>query len=242
MSIIKIHTTTSTNDLLKEMSRQNDVDNFTIVWALHQTAGRGQRGNTWLDEDGKNLTFSLLIKLNDFEIQRQFELNQMISLAVLKVLKEYLPLVQIKWPNDIMADKKKIAGILIENTLHGNYITSSIIGIGLNVNQIEFDTILNNAISMKKITGIDYDLELVLNEILDSIQLTIKMLPSNILLLKKEYLENLMGWQTYYSYSTANGKTFQAKISAISPEGKLILETTEIQILEFGFQEVKMVL
>jgi BirA family biotin operon repressor/biotin-[acetyl-CoA-carboxylase] ligase len=180
--------------------------------------------------------------LNDFEIQRQFELNQMISLAVLKVLKEYLPHVQIKWPNDIMADNRKIAGILIENTLQGKYISHSIVGIGLNVNQMEFDPLLPHAVSMKKITGIEYDLELILNKLIQSIQLKLKDLSSQINSIKKEYHENLMGWQSYQTYSTLEGNVLKAKITGISPEGKLIVETTEKQTLEFSFQEVKMVL
>jgi BirA family biotin operon repressor/biotin-[acetyl-CoA-carboxylase] ligase len=243
LKTIKIHTTTSTNDVLKEMLRQNDVENFTCVWALHQTAGRGQRGNSWVTESGKNLTFSILIKLNSFNILKQFELNQLISLSILDVLKRYLPVVQLKWPNDILADHRKIAGILIENTIQGNLIKHSIVGIGLNVNQTEFDSSLSLATSMKKILEIELNLDDLLLEIQKSISIRINQLKNkNFILIDKEYTQNLYGWQEWKTYRTENKTLFEGKIIGVSPEGKLMIENRDFKIKAFEMKEISFVI
>lgn len=243
MKTIKIHTTTSTNDVLKEMLRQNDVENFTCVWALHQTAGRGQRGNSWVTESGKNLTFSILIKLNSFNILKQFELNKLISLSILDVLKRYLPVVQLKWPNDILADRRKIAGILIENTIQGNLIKHSIVGIGLNVNQTEFDSSLSLATSMKKILEIELNLDDLLLEIQKSITIRINQLKNkNFILIDKEYTQNLYGWQEWKTYRTENKTLFEGKITGVSLEGKLMIENRDFKIKAFEMKEISFVI
>lgn len=225
------------------MLRQNDVENFTCVWALHQTAGRGQRGNSWLTESGKNLTFSILIKLNSFNILKQFELNKLISLSILDVLKRYLPVVQLKWPNDILADHRKIAGILIENTIQGNLIKHSIVGIGLNVNQTEFDSSLSLATSMKKILEIELNLGDLLLEIQNSITIRINQLKNkNFILIDKEYTQNLYGWQEWKTYRTENKTLFEGKITGVSLEGKLMIENKDFIIKSFEMKEISFVI
>jgi len=225
------------------MLRQNDVENFTCVWALHQTAGRGQRGNSWLTESGKNLTFSILIKLNSFNILKQFELNKLISLSILDVLKRYLPVVQLKWPNDILADHRKIAGILIENTIQGNLIKHSIVGIGLNVNQTEFDSSLSLATSMKKILEIELNLDDLLLEIQNSITIRINQLKNkNFILIDKEYTQNLYGWQEWKTYRTENKTLFEGKITGVSLEGKLMIENKDFIIKSFEMKEISFVI
>lgn len=225
------------------MLRQNDVENFTSVWALHQTAGRGQRGNSWVTESGKNLTFSILIRLNSFNIFQQFELNQLISLSILDVLKRYLPFVQLKWPNDILADQKKIAGILIENTIQGNLIKHSIVGIGLNVNQTEFDSSLSHATSLKKILEIDFNLNYLLLEIQNSIHFRIEQFENNNYnIIDKEYTQNLFGWQEWKTFKTLDKSTFEGKIIGISQEGKLMLENKDASIKVFEMKEISFVL
>lgn len=240
LEIHKYHTTTSTNDVLKEMARQNDARHFTTVWALHQTAGRGQRGNIWMTESGKNLTFSILIALDGFEVNRSFELNQMVSLAVRDVLSQYLPQVSIKWPNDILADAHKIAGILIENTIQGRFIKYSIIGIGLNVNQIHFEPELTKVTSLKKILQQDFDLEALLMEIGNALKMRILQLQNGqTSQIWQNYTDHLMGWKTYKKYINTQEEIFEAAIIGISNEGKIQLRTSESIIRYYDFKEVR---
>lgn len=241
MELRKYHTITSTNDVLKEMARQNDAHHLTTVWALHQTDGRGQRGNIWIDESGKNLTFSILVALDGFKVTRSFELNQMVSLAVWDVLSQYLPQVSIKWPNDILADAHKIAGILIENTIQGNFIKYSIIGIGLNVNQIHFEPALTHVTSLKKILQIDFDLESLLREIVHALQNRILQLQNGqTARIWQNYTDHLLGWKSYKKYINTQKEIFEAAIIGISEDGKIQLQTSESIIGYYDFKEVRL--
>lgn len=163
MNIIRLDTTASTNAAAAAMG--NEAADGTVVTAAEQTAGRGQRGNSWESEPGKNLTFSIVIR-RGFQAPRQFELSMLVSLGLTSALSKHLDpdRVKIKWPNDIYFDDRKLAGILIENTVSASGIERSIAGIGLNVNQTEFRSDAPNPVSMKQITGETYDLESVLEE------------------------------------------------------------------------------
>ena len=139
MSIIKLSATDSTNSYLKELSLEQTLDDFTVVSTELQLKGRGQMGSKWVSDKGKNLTISILKKLENFDVQNQFNLNCIVSLAIYDVLLEIkAPNLYVKWPNDILSVDKKICGILIENILKGRFIQAAIIGIGLNVNQTNF--------------------------------------------------------------------------------------------------------
>ena len=243
MRILKLHTTTSTNSYLKEWIRTNTPDNFTIALADKQTQGRGQRGNSWHSEKGKNLIFSIFIKINQFNIDRQFEFNQAISLAIVSVLKNYHHSIQIKWPNDIMADDHKIGGILIENTVSNSTLKHSIVGIGLNCNQTKFPAIIPNASSLKNLLNKDIDLEELFLEISKSIKKHITILEKNSRgYFKQEYLENLFLWQKLAWYQDPNQNKFKGKIVGISAEGKLQIELNSKEIKEFDFKEIKFLL
>ena len=139
MNIIKLNAIDSTNSYLKNNAIKNNFESFTVVVAEKQTDGRGQLGTVWESDQGKNLTFSVLIKFLDFKITQQFYLSMAVSLGVLRVLKsQFIYNFHIKWPNDILAENNKVAGILIENSIVGSFIKNSVIGIGLNVNQTNF--------------------------------------------------------------------------------------------------------
>ncbi len=244
MRIRKLHTIDSTNSYLKDWARKELLENFTTVVANEQTQGRGQRGNYWLSEYSKNLTFSILIRLSDFEATKQFELNQAISLGVLHALKRNTPTnkhetlnLQIKWPNDIMADRKKIGGILIENTLQKKLIKHSVVGIGINVNQTHFPDTLPLASSLKNNTQKDFDLEKLLIAIILSIKEHCTALEKGVSL-EKKYLENLYLFDTIANYKDANNQVFEGKITGISPEGKLQICTTDNVNRSFGFKEI----
>lgn len=164
MKITRFRTLDSTNKYLQNLLEEgvDIVDN--IVVADFQSSGKGQGKNVWQSENGKNLLFSIALDMSCLRAENQFVLTQMVSIAMINVLKKYLPEENlfIKWPNDIYFKNKKIAGILIKNEIKGMMMGTSIIGIGLNVNQESFDENLPNPISMKMITGKDYNLDEIL--------------------------------------------------------------------------------
>ena len=167
MKITRFKNIESTNSYLQNLLDEGENIADNVVVADFQTSGKGQGRNVWESEDGKNLLFSIALDMSFLKAEDQFLLTQMVSVAMINVLKNYLPEENlfIKWPNDIYFNNKKIAGILIKNEIKGMMLGTSIIGIGLNVNQTSFDESLPNPISMKMITGKDYDLEMLLNEI-----------------------------------------------------------------------------
>lgn len=167
MKITRFKTLESTNQYLQNLLNEgiDIVDN--IVVTDYQTSGKGQGKNVWESEDGKNLLFSIALDMSFLKAENQFILTQIVSVTMINVLKNYLPeeSLFIKWPNDIYFNDKKIAGILIKNEIKGMMMGTSIIGIGLNVNQTSFDDNLPNPISMKMITGKDFDLDELLSAI-----------------------------------------------------------------------------
>ena len=168
MKITHFKTLESTNQYLQNLLNEgiDIVDN--IVVTDYQTSGKGQGKNVWESEDGKNMLFSIALDMSFLKAENQFILTQIVSVTMINVLKKYLPeeSLSIKWPNDIYFNDKKIAGILIKNEIRGMMMGTSIIGIGLNVNQTSFNEDLPNPISMKMITGNDYDLDELLSAII----------------------------------------------------------------------------
>src|SRR5690606_36825902 len=152
MTVIKLNATASTNDYLRNLCTVQSLENYTTVTTEIQTQGKGQRGNKWISEPHKNLIFSILIKDSLPKDSSVFDLNIAISTAIITALERFeIPKISVKWPNDILADGKKIAGILIENSFSGQHAFFSIVGIGLNVNQTDFDG-FPKASSLKNIT------------------------------------------------------------------------------------------
>ena len=164
MKITRFKTLDSTNLHLQNLLNKGEdiIDNIVIT--EFQTSGKGQGKNVWESEAGKNLLLSIGIDMSYLRAENQFFLTQMVSVSMINVLKSYLPeeSLFIKWPNDIYFKDRKIAGILIKNEIKGMMLGTSVIGIGLNVNQTAFSESLPNPISMKMITGKDYDLEEIL--------------------------------------------------------------------------------
>ena len=149
MYIIKLNAIDSTNSYLKKLALEKPLAPFTVVWTTNQTNGRGQMGSNWVSEEGKNLTFSVLVKDVVENIEGIFDLNVCVAVTLIEVLENYnLSNLAIKWPNDILADKKKIAGVLIENSIKSSGEIVSIVGIGINVNQENFSD-LPQASSLK---------------------------------------------------------------------------------------------
>ena len=179
MDYIKFDTITSTNDFLKSYTETHKISDFFYVLADVQTGGRGQRTNIWQSECCKNILISIFLQ-PDIDLAQQTRLNQIVAVSIVKVLQKFnIPNVRIKLPNDILADAKKIAGILIENKIIGQKWLQSIIGIGLNVNQSNFVN-LPMAVSMTQFTGIDYDRDEIVKLLIEQLKICYQEPPEKI--------------------------------------------------------------
>ncbi len=164
-NIRKLDATTSTNEVLKKAATKEQLNTPTLIWAESQSEGRGQRTNKWQSNAGQNLTFSVFWPEIKLPSTMHFSLNTVVCLALIQVFEKFkIPLLRIKWPNDILSDHSKVAGILIENVLKGKHIQSTVVGVGINVNQVEFKG-LPNAASFAMLTGKFYDREILLDAI-----------------------------------------------------------------------------
>lgn len=227
-----------------EMQRKIDaLENFSVIAAVNQTAGRGQRGNTWHVQEGKNLTFSLFLKFQPGELEAadNFLLSEAAALAMLDYLRGEGVECKIKWPNDIYYKNKKICGMLIENTISERNISNSIIGIGLNVNQKDFPAGLVNPISMSQITNKAYSLKEELVKLCGclSSRLTLPFGEG----MANEYEECLYRKDEFHEYSDcASGKPFEGKIIGVSTDGKLCVETEKGEVRRFAFKEISYII
>ena len=241
MRIIKINATNSTNSFLKELAQNSSLDEITVAVTNNQTSGRGQMNNSWLSEPYKNLTFSLFTPLKKIKIEHQAYLNFAVSLAIYDTLLEYnVPDLYIKWPNDIMSGKKKICGILIENTFSYSRIKNTIIGIGLNVNQESFHKSLINASSLKIILKKSIELEALMNTIINHINLKISCVElKNFNQIYNRYHQALFkkGIPTTFLNQKTN-QLFMGIINGVSSSGNLQIQLEDNSIQEFGLKEV----
>jgi len=241
MEIIKLNATNSTNTYLKNLLKEKQVKDLSCIWALSQTQGRGQQGAKWISEPGKNLTFSVLKKFENLPSEYHFLLNMEVSLAIFRALKKlYIPDLALKWANDILSSKKKICGILIENTLHKEQISSSIIGIGLNVNQVFFND-LPNVSSLQKIMGHPFDLEEVLLLICQELEVSLKSLsPTRFETVLDEYHTHLFRKDKPSTFEYPNGERFMGYIRGVSHNGQLQVEQEDALMSSFSLKEIKL--
>lgn len=240
--IIHIRETNSTNNYLKELLQTQNVDEGTVVWADFQSAGKGQRGNGWESEAGKNILFSIVLFPGFIKAGEQFILSQIVSLAVANCLQEYTEGISIKWPNDIYWNEKKICGILLENTILEDNIGHSVAGIGININQENFRSDAPNPVSLKQITNRDYNLEEILKTVVDNINVyyqQIKIGKTDSLI--KQYKESLFRKDGYHLYNDGISD-FLARIQDVDSSGILILKTKEGEERHFAFKEVKYII
>lgn len=236
-NIIKLDRIDSTNNFAKDIINSKIVSDWTVIHATEQSQGRGQRGNTWQSNPNENLTFSLIISPN-IKVEKQFYISKIVSLALLNFFNKYSNNATIKWPNDIYIDDKKIAGILIENYIQANKINKSIIGIGININQCEFDENIPNPISLKQLTNKSFDLNTVLLQIIDEIYIMHQSI-NNYKLIDNLYNKNLYRLEKETQFKDKNNKIFNAIIIGTNEEGKLKLKINN-EIKFFDFQEVRL--
>ena len=241
-NIINLDETESTNTYAINLLKEISVTDGTLIFTHKQTKGRGQVGNTWQAESGKNLTFSLVLHPSFLPADKQFYLSKIISLAVFGMLTEFLDIslydIKIKWPNDILVNNKKIAGILIENILRTNYLQSSVIGVGININQLNFFGIDKQVTSLAALLKKEFDLKELLRlfcKHFEALYLSLKQ--GNFTKITQAYLQQLYKYNQWANYRVGN-EIFSAKITQVEENGLLVLTNEQNQILKFNFKEV----
>ena len=231
--------TASTNDDARdEKYREGDV-----VWADFQTAGRGQRGHEWHSRKGENLTFSVVLEPTFVPIAKQFSVSEVVALSLVDMLAEYGIDAKIKWTNDIYVGDKKLVGILIEHSLAPTSLRRTIVGVGINVNQTEFDASLPNPVSMAQLLGKELDAETVLKCFLTHLQRNYELLrEGGAEALHDRYNALLYRKNEYHTYALPSGEKFSAKIIGTAPSGALRLEDKSGNTKDYLFKEVEFII
>ena len=209
------------------------ADANMVVVADNQTEGRGCGTNRWESERGQNLLFSLMIHPENLPANQQFQISMAISLAIIDALGQMVGDLSIKWPNDIYWRNGKLAGILIENTLKGNLIKDSIIGVGLNVNQRKFHSDAPNPVSLWQITGQETNREQLLKDILQRLDFKDG--------LKERYMKSLYRRKGFHPYTDKDG-VFMAEIVGVEDDGHLLLSDDNGKKRRYAFKEVQFVI
>lgn len=216
--------------------------------AREQTAGRGQRGNSWEAETDKNLTFSMMLRPTALPAAQQFDLSMLTSLAILSVLRRHLgpdAALSVKWPNDIYAADRKLGGILIEGSVSGAMLEYMVLGVGINVNQTHFTSDAPNPVSMVQIAGHEFDLPALLQEIADEVveQIAVYEDEPASEQLHSVYMQNLWCRQGLHHYrDTHSGERFDARIADVLPDGRLRLQLTDGSVRDYEFKQVAAIL
>lgn len=230
---------TSTNDEAFDL-RYGEGD---VVCAEHQTVGRGQRGHKWLGGKGENLMFTAIFEPYFLPPVRQFFLSEAVALAVIDALRGWGIEAKIKWTNDIYVGDRKLSGILIEHRLLESKISRSIVGIGLNVNQLVFDSELPNPISMAQAAGRAFDREEVLKSVVVALQRRYEQLREvDVELLRQEYCTQLYRLDEQHWFALPDGERFRGTIRGVNEAGALLVESREGEITPYLFKEIEFVL
>jgi BirA family biotin operon repressor/biotin-[acetyl-CoA-carboxylase] ligase len=227
----------STNDELSRLIREQSspLEEGFLVRTDYQFSGRGQKGNTWNSEKGENLLFSFLLRPHFLAPRHSFWLSAAISVGLAKALENWLEGVKVKWPNDVLVGGQKIAGILIENTITGQVLDESIVGIGLNVNQLDLHF---QATSLRKILNQKLELELVLKTVLDELAWAYFQLQiAGWEKMKSHYYQSLFKMGIPADFVLPEGQKFRGLIKGISEEGRLLIVSSKGEE-SFGFKEV----
>lgn len=241
MEIIWFESLDSTNSEARR--RISTFDNLSVIAAMSQTAGRGQRGNRWHSEPGENLTFSIVLKLPEgaLHADSQMDITALTTVVIRDFLREKGVPAVIKWPNDIYCGDRKICGILIENSLSGQWITSSIIGIGLNVNQTSFDPAIINPTSIRRITGKSYDIKPLLGEFCQAFATKLPLLGSDTLW--DQYSTGLYRQGEEHEFTDCiTSETVRGTIKGVRRDGRLILTLTGGGSRYYSFKEISYII
>ena len=236
--IIHLESVDSTNNYAAILISERNISHGTVILADEQTAGRGQRGAQWASNSGENLLMSLVLLPDNLSVSEQFVLSQITALSIVSFLRKIGIHAQIKWPNDILISKKKVAGVLIENQLRGDEISSSIIGIGLNLNQLEFDV---QATSVR----IEIGQRLMLRDALLSLMLSFEKEWESYCkqgkeVLEERYLQEMYGFQSEITLEDKNG-LFTGQILGVKSNGILRVQVGKEE-RNYDLKEVRFIL
>jgi len=239
-----LHEVESTNTYAMNLLRNVNPIEGTIVYTDNQTKGKGQRGTLWSSKIGQNLIISVILKPQFLGLDKTFYLSKISALAVYDVLTDILTNsqydIKIKWPNDILVNQKKIAGILIENNFTTHSIQYSVIGVGLNVNQQEFDDFERLATSIKLLLDKDFDRKRVMESLCQKMEKWyLKLKEYKFDLVDEAYLNALFGINQTLSFENSNKTIFEGKMIGVSKDGKLRVELPSFEIREFEIKEIK---
>ena len=231
--------TASTND----DARDEKYHEGDVVWADFQTAGRGQRGHEWHSRKGENLTFSVVLEPTFVPIAEQFSVSEVVALSLVDMLAEYGIEAKIKWTNDIYVGDRKLVGILIEHSLVSATLRRTIVGVGINVNQREFDPSIPNPVSMVQLLGKELNAEEVLQCFLKCLQKNYEHLrKGGAASLHSRYNSLLYRLNEYHTYALPSGEKFRAKIVGTASSGALRLENEQGESKDYLFKEVEFVI
>lgn len=231
----------STNEYALGLLQNSDVGEGTLVWAREQFAGKGQGGNQWFSERGSSLTFSVILQTSFLPPGFQFMLNKVVSIAVLKTIRNLTARelkTSIKWPNDIYAGNGKLAGILIQHNIVSDYIQSSVAGVGINLNQEKFPAALPNPVSLRQITGNEFDAGDVLELFCLNLSREYGWLEMNRFEdIDSEYDHCLLGFRKKMTFTSGN-HTFTGEIKGVDDYGRLCLMDQEGRVRIFNHGEI----
>jgi BirA family biotin operon repressor/biotin-[acetyl-CoA-carboxylase] ligase len=238
--VIRLQEVDSTNTFALGLVRSAEAPEGTVVSARIQNMGRGQRGNSWFSEPGKNITCSIILRPAFLDPSRQFDLIRAVALGVSDLLMNLLPdfKVQIKWPNDILVDGKKICGILIENSLNGNQLSASVVGIGINLNQSEFSLDTPHVVSFYCLTKKTLDPESVMQEMFGCVEARYLQLRNGPVTRVRDDYESRLFRKGVLARYTDFKTIFNATLEFVSPDGFLVLVDEFGQERRFGFREI----
>lgn len=230
----------STNEYALSLLSKSNPAEGTVISTPNQYAGRGQIGSGWESEPEKNISLSIILYPTFIVAAKQFLLSQAISLAVFDLLEKYFPnKTKVKWPNDIYINDKKAVGILIQNNIAGNYLRSSVVGIGINVNQEAFTSGAPNATSFKLESGQEANIPSLMKELFHFVESRyLKLKTGNLVPLQQDYLTHLYRYQSTNMYQRSNGSIFEGTIKGVSEIGQLKVEINGQEEL-FGLKEIK---
>lgn len=240
MKLIKLNATTSTNDYLKQLIVQHAIEDFTVVWTEIQTQGKGQLGAKFVSEPLKNLTFSVYLGKNPVEIKDLFSINCVVANAVAEALECFnLTNIWIKWPNDILSYNKKIAGILIENSIKSNRDIQTIIGIGINILPADFSE-FPHASSVFQQYGVEIDREKLLRKIVNILQERMTDVDKKSDTEWEKYHNRLFRKDIVSTFETPEGICLPGVIKEVNREGQLIVQHENDIVQHYNLKEIKL--
>ncbi len=239
--IIKCANIDSTNVYAKALMSKEHLEEGTTVWAMNQFAGKGLGNNRWYCAESKSLAFSMIFYPVFLDLDHQFTVSMAVSLGVIDFLHQYSANIAIKWPNDIYYTNKKLGGILIENLIKGNRMKYSIVGVGLNIKNIDFPAKLPNPISLESFVNKKLVLEYILKGVCNAIIKRYEALKKgSYTFIKEAYLQHLMGYneEKMYKYKDI---VFPARVIDVEMNGHIVLKGPDGNTGKYFFKQIEMI-